>query len=313
MWQVRDLKNKRSIILILIFVLLCGCARANKSDENVDPIRVSVILPEQNDAYWFEIQKGIENEIDKLGDDNHADYKIMTPAVAYNEELMMELMRQQIASKVDVLVIPGMENPAITDDLKEAMNEGTKIICIDSDMSGLEGHVYIGTNNTTVGQLMAKHAVEMSGGKALITMVLGEQNNANQQSRLEGFKKEIENYPHMKIRNTVYDQYDGATFMDIYNSNQESTMLVCLEGTGAKVLGTVKLSDKKGYKLVFGFDHTEGVSKGMLDGVMVQDMDAMGRSVVDVVENYAKTGEWETENYYTDIEFVKDNVSLENE
>ena len=314
-WQVRNLKIKKSVLFILISLLLLLCSCTNEGSGTIEskPIRVSVVLPVQNDAYWSEIKNNMEEEIARLGENGHADYKIMIPSVSYNEDLMIELIRQQIAAKVDVLVIPGMENQALLEDLESAIKDGTKVVCIDSDMTNLQDHIYKGTDNITAGRLLAQHAIAMSRGKAVITVVLGEQNNLNQQCRLIGFQDELSKMSDMEIRNIVYDQYDGVTFMDIFSVNQDSDMLVCFEGTGAKVLETIGSSEGKTYQYIFGFDHIEGLTSGMMDGVIVQDIDTMGRKVVDIVEKYALTGDWKAEYCYTDIEFVQNSDTSEKE
>ena len=304
------LKIKR-LFFLLIIALLVGCARQGDTISVIKITRVSIILPEQNDAYWSEIKNELYREIAREGTESHADYKVLTPAVSYNEDLILELVQQQIAAKVDVLVIPGMDSKRMKDALEEAMNRGSKVICIDTDIPEIQNHLYIGTDNESAGELMARKAIELCRGNATITVVLGDEDSMNQKYRLDGFQKELSKYPDMRIRNVVYDQYDGVVFVEIFNANQSSDTLICLEGTGAKVLGTVNVHDELPYDHILGFDHSDAVDAGMMDGVVVQDINAMGKAVVDAVEQYAVSGEMEDGAHYTSISFYSNRDALE--
>ncbi len=42
----------------------------------------------------------------------------------------------------------------------------------------------------------------------------------------------------------------------------------------------------------------------MIDGIVKQDTNQMGRRVVDEIANYIKTGEYSSDNIYTDIQWI---------
>ena len=102
------------------------------------------------------IEEGIEQSGEKLKKSCGMDIKILKPQLNYNIPQMVELLKQQIAAKVDVLVVQGNEDEEYIDTLKEAWSEGIQIICVDTDIKSFPEHLYIGTDNYEAGRAMGE-------------------------------------------------------------------------------------------------------------------------------------------------------------
>ena len=120
--------------------MLGGC-KAGIPVAGTDITRVTVILPHFDDGYWMLIEEGIKRSGEKLKSCG-MDIKILKPQLNYNIPQMVELLKQQIAAKVDVLVVQGNEDEEYIDTLKEAWSEGIQIICVDTDIKSSGASVY---------------------------------------------------------------------------------------------------------------------------------------------------------------------------
>jgi ABC-type sugar transport system substrate-binding protein len=115
----------------------------------------------------------------------------------------------------------------------------------------------------------------------------------------------VKDYAGIEIVDIQYDNYDGLTFMNLYQKLQEKAdTLVCIEGTGAQTLSQLYTERRSDYKYIMGFDIDTGVKNGVIDGIVQQDTDQMGRSVVEEIANYIQTGNYSSDIIYTDMQWV---------
>lgn len=301
------MSNKKIVLVyffILIVCLVLFVVRSSNPKQYQTVTRVSVILPQGNDAYWTEIAKGIQEERDSIGNKYGIDIKILIPQINFNVQQMTDILNQQIAAKVDVIVVQGNKDDSFLETLNMALDQGIKIICIDTDISSLPDHLYIGTDNYEAGQMIGQKLIEITGGRAEVTVITGDPLYQNLELRYKGLEEAVSSFPEISIKNVEYDNYDGLTFMKLYQSPHMTDTLVCLEGTGAKTLDAMQETKNKEYSYILGFDHTSVVKKGLVNGVIIQDMNGMGRKVVTEIAHYLETGTFTKSKIYTKITWV---------
>ena len=270
---------------------------------NAYPVtRVSVILPHNDDGYWSLIREGIEEGDMEWGGRYNIDIKFFVPQLNYNIPQMTEALRQQVAAKVDVVVVQGNEDPEFQAVLEEAREEGTEIICMDTPFRDFPYDLYVGTDNRAAGQLIGQELAALTEGRADVAVILGAEGYLNLEERLEGFEEALEPYPDIRIQSVCYDQYDGLTFMQLYHSqSREANMLVCLEGTGGLALSHTYTERDDEYQVIVGFDSYEGVESGVLDGIVKQDTRQMVQRIVEEIAGFVETGRYSARDIYTDI------------
>lgn len=305
------MKVRRSFLLCAA-VILAGAAFSciavrmlrgtSDSKENYPIKRVSVILPHRDDGYWNLIEEGIREEAGMTGADYHIDINILVPQLNYSISQMTELLKKQIAAKVDYIVVQGNEDGAFASVLRKAQEQGIEVICVDTDIEDFPEHLYIGSDNYAAGKMLGEQLVLLTGGNASVAIISGEEWYQNLQQRMAGFRAAVDEVPGIAIRRIEYDNYDGLTAMRLYQEMAgEADTLVCLEGTGGTMLETRYDVHGEEYKYVAGFDAYEGARAGVLDGIIKQDTNRMGRQVVQEIERHVAKGSYSAERIYTDI------------
>lgn len=301
--------KKKSIGLLLLpvfFLCVFFVYQGNADTKSSYPVtRVSVILPHSDDGYWNLIAEGIEEAEQEIGEKHKIDISMMMPQLNYNIPQMTDILKQQIAAKVDVIVVQGNEDEEFQAALLDAYHQGIQVICVDTDASEFPEHLYIGTDNYEAGKMLGEKLVELTGGTARIAIVSGEEGYLNLQQRLQGVTDVVQDYPGIEIVDVYYDNYDGLTFMRLYHElGQQADALLCLEGTAGVTLSAVYSEPTEDYRFVLGFDLCTGVKNGVLDGVVKQSNNQMGHKVVEEIANSVETGKYSTESIYTDIRWV---------
>lgn len=315
---MRGLKRNRHVpsgypsavctLLILIAVealTACGSIRSPESKSETelnDVTRVSVILPHQDDRYWSVIAKGIEEE---LSDAKAAgiDIREYVPQINYSIPQMTDILNQQIAAQADVLVVQGNENQEFTDRLKVAEEKGIHVVCMDTDLEELPDHLYVGTNNYEAGKTLGEKLLTLTKGERLTaTVISGQSGYPNMDSRLKGLQDVLEQDGSIQIEHVVYDDYDALTFMSQYNACQ-SDVVICIEGTGAQTLSRMKQKRDDRFRYIVGFDMIEALKNQVMDGILSQDTEAIGQTVVKELIRYKEKGSYSGEKIYTPVQW----------
>ena len=301
-------EKKKSVAGILMLLVLCcvlGGCKAGIPVAGTDITRVTVILPHFDDGYWMLIEEGIEQSGEKLKKSCGMDIKILKPQLNYNIPQMVELLKQQIAAKVDVLVVQGNEDEEYIDTLKEAWSEGIQIICVDTDIKSFPEHLYIGTDNYEAGKMLGEELINVTDGEANVALISGEPGFSNLEERLEGLQDAVKDYPKIHLGDVQYDDYDGLTVMKMYYQNTEGAdTIVFLEGTGGVTISSQFKQRDDQYEHILGFDAFYGVISGAIDGIIKQDTNMMGEQVVEEIENFIRNGEYSSETVYTDTQWL---------
>ena len=301
-------EKKKSVAGILMLLVLCcvlGGCKAGIPVAGTDITRVTVILPHFDDGYWMLIEEGIEQSGEKLKKSCGMDIKILKPQLNYNIPQRVELLKQQIAAKVDVLVVQGNEDEEYIDTLKEAWSEGIQIICVDTDIKSFPEHLYIGTDNYEAGKMLGEELINVTDGEANVALISGEPGFSNLEERLEGLQDAVKDYPKIHLGDVQYDDYDGLTVMKMYYQNTEGAdTIVFLEGTGGVTISSQFKQRDDQYEHILGFDAFYGVISGAIDGIIKQDTNMMGEQVVEEIANFIRNGEYSSETVYTDTQWL---------
>ncbi|MCC8065685.1 MAG: substrate-binding domain-containing protein [Clostridiales bacterium] len=302
------MKNLKTFLKILIpaaaVVLLIGIAfdilhGSGDTADEYSITRVSVILPHKDDGYWNLVAEGIEEAEAELASEYNIDINILISKVNYDIDQMTELLKQQVAAKVDYIVVQGNEDEEFREVLLQAMEEGIQVICVDTDISDFPEHLYIGTDQYEAGKLIGEELVKLSGGAAKVVVMSGEEQYQNLQERLTGFLDATKTSPDIELVEVVYDYYDGLKAMRLYQEYAgDADAMVFLEGTGA--VAPIATGGNE-YEYVLGFDANEGVQSGALDGIVKQDTNLMGRLVVEEIARRIETGSYSSDEIFTDI------------
>ena len=274
---------KKKIIWLILILSATVCmtfvyqGNADKIDKY--PVtRVTVILPHNDAGYWNLVAEGINEEEDAIGAEYNIDISTMISQLNYNIQQMTDILKRQIAAQTDVIVVQGNEDPEFLKALREAYDQGIKIICVDTDVKNFPDHLYIGTDNYKAGQTIGENLGKLTNGTAKVAVISGETGYLNLEQRWNGFLDAVKAYPGIEVVDLQYDYYDGLTFMHLYQKlHEKADTLVCLEGTGGSTLSQLYDEPRSEYKYILGFDIDTGVKNRVIDGIVKQDTNQMGR------------------------------------
>lgn len=248
--------------------------------------RIEVIVKATTSQYWATVFDGARAASKVLG------VHIDTLGAAAETDVAREvsITENAIAKHPTAIVIAATNAVALAKPIEDATAAGIPVIMIDSSAKTDKYVTFLATNNVTGGQKAADeiaNCVKARTGKpagdvAYLTALAGAQ---SLNDRDKGFVEELKKYPEMKIVDHRVGNNDASKALsdseDILTKNPNLVGIFAdneLEGDGA---GTALNEKGKASKVcLVSFDTSAQelsfLSKGVIDGLIVQDPYMMG-------------------------------------
>ena len=192
-------------LFVLCFAIVCfiGCTHTSTQSAHG---KVAVITKGSDSDFWSDLKSGAETaateynlELTVEGPDNESDC-----------EAQNKLIRNAISRKVDVIVLSAIDYNNTAPAVQEAVDNGIRVIMIDSNVNVKNTQSFIGTNNIQAGK-KAGEAVEKlckDKEKIYIGVVSSGENTENNNERQQGFADYIGTLENAEIVKTVYVSSD---------------------------------------------------------------------------------------------------------
>ena len=280
---------KRLILSFAIctFVLLissCGKPDDSGSEER---FRIAVIPKGTNHLFWKTIHAGAI----KAAEEEDVTILWKGPLIESDREGQIKVVQNFVTQQVDAIAIAPLDDEAMIRPIKEAHDDGIKVVIWDSGLAPAGDEFFdsfVATDNFAAGEKCGKHLAELMGGKGNAILLRHMVGSASTQKRAEGFLKGLKEHgPDIVLISS--DKYAGATveesqevannllnqFADsvdgIFTPNESATegMMAAMKGAG--IAGKVKF---------VGFDVNDallaGVEKKVIHALALQDPFNMG-------------------------------------
>lgn len=222
--------------------------------------------------------------------------KIIGPSVL-DDTQMYQALQSALVEKPDVIVTTPYNYTALAPLYVQAQEEGIPIIDISSDSGVDSGRVsFIGTDNTTYGQLAADYINEEKGGEAHVLTMMANLDTSNQLEQRTAFEaKCAEEYPGIETVLVDEDNGDSATalqkFEDDLKAHPEIDTIFCLESIGGvAAANAVEELGLEGQITILAIDDNEDTVQFVRDGkiwaTMAQNFYKMGYTAGEYAVKY---------------------------
>ena len=299
-----------SLLLVWGILLGSGCASLSKTENSTRdlPWRLSAVLPHEDQSYWCQMAEGMQEEAAL----HNVSLKVRIPAMNYNVEQMTDLIRQEIASHTDALLVQGIDDPDYMAALLEAQEAGIKVALVDTNVQELPDHIYVGTDNYLAGRTMGDALLKQTKGTVNAVILSGDEGYPNLEERIRGIQDAVGETSRVRILGVEYDYFDSITVLErfryILEHYREVNTILAIEGTGCMSLGVSLEEMPEPLNCIIGFDSCPesllGMEKGIISGLMLQDSRERGRKAVELLANGLESQSMAYGEYYTDSGYL---------
>lgn len=277
--------------------------------------RITFIAPMANTGYWAYMAGGIQERAEEYG--------IHVKCIGFSEldaEKQAYAIENAVLSDVDgIITAPDELTPEFRKAVMDAEKAGIPVVFVDSNAEDLPCICYVGSDNLEAGKRAGEALAAACGGEAEIAVITSFNRSTNQSKRVEGFEEALQEYPGMKIAETLEGESNVVILNEkisrLLEEQPEITAFFCAEGYGSKRMCLLSETYKEQYQNfhIVTFDSigvtTEAVKQGIAETTILQNPRGMGIRAVDVLYQRFEGGIEMAEDQYIDVMVVdKENV-----
>jgi ribose transport system substrate-binding protein len=280
--------RREALLSLLALPALAACQGGEKVIPTAQKkIKIAVIPKGTTHEFWKSVHAGAEKGAQERGN-----VEILWKGPLKEDDLksQIDIVQSMIAQGVAGIVLAPLNDKALVNPVKAAVEAKIPVVIIDSDLQGKDHLAFIATDNRGAGVKAAEHLFKALGGKGKVLVLRYQEGSASTAAREAGFLGTARGNSSVTIVSD--NQYGGATTESafaaaetllaahkaaeggvdgVFCPNESTTfgMLLALQKAG--LAGKVKL---------VGFDASEkliqGLRDGQIEGLVVQNPFNMG-------------------------------------
>jgi len=259
----------RGSVLLMLLYATAGIA---------EDFQIAVIPKGTRHMFWQTVHAGAV----QAGKDLGVSVSWRGPSEDDDHRAQIRFVERAIEAGVDGIVLAPNHQSLLLDVVRQATEQGIKVVIIDSGMEGDYYLSFVGSDNYQGGVLAAKRLAEVMGGEGNVMLMRYYQGNASTDQREQGFVDGLhEVAPAIRI---IVDEYVGASLGEAYRNSvqllarnpQIDGIFAPNESTTAGVMLALKVSypGRLGKIKVVGFDINDNLLASLkahqLHGLLVQ-------------------------------------------
>ncbi|WP_047979759.1 sugar ABC transporter substrate-binding protein [Ornithinibacillus contaminans] len=319
--------RKTAIFLLsALFIILCYFTSVSaisvfqsdlelpdSTSEQQSMYRIVLITQDIDTPFWDEVGRAAKQEAEKLG----VSLEMWGNYGSHQEDFLKNL-EIAIQSKVDGIIIQGLDTKEFQELTKvKASFYGIPIITIANDVSMDESlrRTYVGSDQYKAGKMIAQQLISDMGATGNVVLLHNDNHAFYQEQRLKGMEDIFMKHRGIKLHyaNTATTRDDMiAATQDILNQVPDADAFIAVN---ANFVGAIVQEISKRYQVepfyIYSFDDGPEsltlLEQGLVDGILKQSPDEMGRLSVQVLTEWlnGETIPLDSNGYITEIQIVK--------
>lgn len=281
------MKSIKLVVVISILVgMLLASAVAFGATKPVKDMDIFYIVKASNSFYWQIVMNGAKLAAKDLG------VKVTFQEAQAESDVakQVSILNTAVSLHPDAIVIAPTVADSLVPGIERAMNEGIKVIIIDSAANTKNYNSFLATNNYQAGAQLADKLASMvkekfgkiEGKVAYMTSMAGV---GSLTQRDNGFLDELKKYPGLKIVAHQYAQNNISTAMtnwqNIFTSHPDLVAAFADNNvTGDGLARALQVSGFGGKIVAVAFDNDpaeiDALSNGILSALLIQRPWSMG-------------------------------------
>ena len=261
---------------------------------------IVLIEQEQGHPYWELVEQGAI----KAAKEARIPIECIGP-VRNNMEEQLKLLEKAIASRVDGIIVQGLNQAKFNPVINKAVERGIPVVTVDTDAPDSKRMAFVGTDNLEAGRKLGQLVVEATGGTGKIGVIIGSESAENQLQRLEGIKRVIREYPKLAIvdvRSSNISMLEAIQqAAEMLQSHPEITVMVGTSATDALGILQSARSLKRQDMQIIGFDDLpdtiHAIRNGEILATVVQQPYQMGELSVQLLDSYFSGKSYESTHF----------------
>lgn len=283
-----------ALALLFCLAALTACNREPESKKDT----LALIPMGSTDEFWKSVHAGGIQASQKL------DVNIIWqgPIRRDDRTAQIDVVESMIVRGVKGIILAPIDNMALRAPVEDAYRNKIPVVIIDSNLNSDKSISFVATDNYRGGVMAGEHMIKLLAGKGRVAMLRNVEGSASTDNRERGFLDTLKKAPGIKIVSS--NLYAGATTESAYRASENLLAPLKLakgdvaldgifcpnESCAFGMLRALQDGDLTGKVKFIGFDSSdklvEGLEKGHIDALVVQDPVRMGYLGVEKLVDY---------------------------
>lgn len=273
--------------------------------------RLVLITQELETPFWDKVGYGARSEAAK----HNASLEVWG-SYGGDSEAFLKKIEIAIHSRVDGIIVQGLDADAFKDLVKyKAAAYGIPVITVANDVPDSLRRTYVGSDQYLAGQMIARQLAADMGEEGTVIVLRDGSNAYYQEQRLQGMQDILRAYPGIRTEQAETDNTREriiAVTKELMNRSPDVQAFVAMNANlaAAMVQEIGRRSRVEPYD-IYSFDDSPDtltlLRQGVIDGLIEQSPEEMGRLSVDLLIQWLKGGKvpLNTGGYFTEIRMRK--------
>ncbi|WP_226667821.1 rhamnose ABC transporter substrate-binding protein [Metabacillus litoralis] len=202
-----------SILLSVVFLssILVACSQgapqtggssSEGGEDGGSSNKYAFVFKNTGNPYGEKMMDGFKSAVEELGGE-----VILRSPDQPTAEGQIQIIEQLITQKVAAIAIAGNDQDALEPVLKKAMDQGIKVLSVDSAVNANSRHIHVNqANPERIGRVQIEAVNEMIDGEGQIAVLSATSQATNQNLWIEWMKKELEKpeYANIELVKVAY-------------------------------------------------------------------------------------------------------------
>jgi len=277
------MQTRRTIVLLpLAVLLLAGCS----GDRIGARPRIAVVVKALDSEFWLEVKKGVEAAAEAHPE---LEVSIMAPQREIDIDQQVALLENQIARKVDAIVLSPSGVSQVIPALDRARAAGIPVVILDTDVPWTGKLTYVGSDNRLGGRLAGEFMVKRLGGRGRVAVLGGVPGVETAEARSSGFREAVAAAPGIQIVAEQPANFDRSLAMTVMENilTVNSQLDGIFAANDQMALGALEALSARGRAektVIIGFDALSEIRghirAGRIHAAVAQRPFEMGRQAV---------------------------------
>jgi ribose transport system substrate-binding protein len=282
-------------------------------DQEKGEYRLVLITQDMETHFWDLVESGAHKQAKIEG----ATLEVWG-SYGNNQEDFLEKIEIALHSKVDGIIVQGLDNDQFKDLTKiKASFYGIPIITVANDVPMSESfrRTFVGSDQYQAGRMIAKQLATDMGTTGTVVLMYDSEQEYYQTQRLSGIQDILKGYPNIKTvlaETSESSEKILTTTQDVLNRNPDVDAFIAVNAN--IVAGMIQEIGRRAQVepyYIYSFDEgPESMSLLMeekLDGMVKQSPEMMGKISVELIMDWLNgdTVPLNIEGYFTDIHILK--------
>jgi ribose transport system substrate-binding protein len=265
----------KSLVLLIVGLVLTGCGETKDGSSETKRETIALFTKNQTNPYFQTVRVAAQAAAKELNVD--VDNYIPTSNDSIPEQ--MSQIEDVITKRPSAVVFIPVDSKAMIPGVEKFNAAGIPVVNLTDRTDGGQFVSFLGCDDFAVAVNTARYLFEKMNGKGNVIIIEGQGGSSNNQKRMAGFKKALEDFPNVKVLASQTGNFQRAMALQVTENLLQAHSQIdgVLAANDAMALGAVEALDAANRKaMVIGLNGTKEAIDAVKAGKLLATGDCDG-------------------------------------